>query len=263
MRTQTQGVRGASGGRPRRTRGFTLIELLVVIAIIALLIGILIPSLGEARNSARNVGCQSNLRQIGMAIQMYMDDKKDPSYPWLYPRNGSARDHWRMVQVLQDYVSNAGNKPFVCPAARGLSSVLDPTTKAWLAGGGRYYSMQDPKWTENELVYTEYFFNDSVKLPNSKSGVTGVPIRLIKYPEWVVWSTDAVDEFPRHAGAPFYGQPGGQMDPDLEKKIVGKNNFLYGDLRVKALSLKEYRPKEAKDPYGAPGPFFNWGHYYP
>lgn len=56
--------------------GFTLIELLVVIAIIALLIGILLPSLGAARESGRTTKCMSNLRQLAMASLTHVNDQK-------------------------------------------------------------------------------------------------------------------------------------------------------------------------------------------
>ncbi|MCU0915596.1 MAG: prepilin-type N-terminal cleavage/methylation domain-containing protein, partial [Planctomycetes bacterium] len=59
---------------PRKAAGFTLIELLVVIAIIALLMAILMPALSKARKQAWGVTCGSNLRQVGVAANVFAQD---------------------------------------------------------------------------------------------------------------------------------------------------------------------------------------------
>ena len=68
-------------GAPVVRRGFTLVELLVVIAIIGMLVGLLLPAVQSAREAARRTECKSNLKQVGIAMTMYLDRKSRGKFP--------------------------------------------------------------------------------------------------------------------------------------------------------------------------------------
>jgi len=77
----------------RSAAAFTLIELLVVIAIIAILAGMLLPTLGRAKESGRGTVCKSNMRQLGLGMMMYTEDNRE-FYAWAGEADGNLAPDW-------------------------------------------------------------------------------------------------------------------------------------------------------------------------
>src|SRR5437016_4471637 len=104
-------------GSSRAIRGFTLIELLVVIAIIAVLAAILFPVFATAREKARQTMCASNMRQIGLALNMYREDfdgRNVNEWPWWRDRIFDW-DH-TFLEVIAPYTRN--QRILSCPSAQ-------------------------------------------------------------------------------------------------------------------------------------------------
>lgn len=180
----------------KRKKGFTLVELLVVIAVIALLMAILLPALGKAREQARRVLCGHNAKQIGVAILAYTGDRedklpfyggRDPTYkgynnlfyadtpndrerhPYVVYRNdgdwaGPPPVPMRLA-VLYEYKYVEDPKAFYCPSntLEGYQYKSYSTPNPWGTFPQDYVDGQDNKWVR--VSYSYYPIDETLKRP--------------------------------------------------------------------------------------------------
>jgi prepilin-type N-terminal cleavage/methylation domain-containing protein/prepilin-type processing-associated H-X9-DG protein len=132
-----------------RATGFTLIELLVVIAIIAILAALLLPALSRAKATAQSTNCNSNLRQLGIALRIYLNDYSG-AYPYqaFAPVNNAKRAfYWFDALALNIPNTKWGEGVFRCPAYQWLvfeglaeADSRGHATTVWSPGGPYAYN---------------------------------------------------------------------------------------------------------------------------
>jgi len=221
-----------SGAAPKVLRlGFSLMELLVVIAIIALLLSILMPSLGKARFMAMRLQCAHNLRQIDLAVRLYLD-VNDDTYPcaqdplstnpyyWLWMGRG-----WRAF--VQPYLGATINKrnPSVlfCPQDTTDPDKYENTSYA--------YSMafyHSPKQIDDMTSPQDTYTNPQTSVPQRSCKVTS-PSGKILIGEW------------RSNHSPIE-QDSGWWCWD------GRRNYLFADGHIDYLKAQQIRPANDKLP---------------
>ena len=185
---------------------FTLIELLVVIAIIALLAAILFPVFASAREKARETTCVSNLRQVGMAVRMYVQDA-DETFPIFHAYNynpAPGKPGHKGIEVeLEPYTKSSG--VFHCPDDNG-----GPTSRADVPGSEDYVQAYGSSYRFSAACFTVVHGPDGSYQNNA-------PIAA-EYPEATV--ADASYVYPaetrimRDEMFPFFD---GKHDPDGSK----------------------------------------------
>lgn len=145
-------------------RAFTLIELLVVIAIIGILVGILLPALGQARKASKATVCMGNLRGIGQGLTLYNNDNRElviPSYNMEGTTgNSQPLDGWGPILHRDGYMNSnqtASANPFYCPATIDVAGV---------ATGQTGTDLDNPKgWVDWPFIRTGTS-NDPVTIPD-------------------------------------------------------------------------------------------------
>ncbi|MBD3292253.1 MAG: DUF1559 domain-containing protein, partial [Armatimonadia bacterium] len=122
-----------------RRRGFTLIELLVVIAIIAILAAILFPVFARAREKARQTSCLSNMKQLGLGLNMYAQDY-DEELPMMFYGSDASRNNqlygFNFRELLIPYVKN--EQVWLCPSRQRTVRTCHHTGYDWGRGSDSF-----------------------------------------------------------------------------------------------------------------------------
>lgn len=157
---------------PARRAAFTLVELLVVIAIIAVLIGLLLPAVQAVREAAARAQCQSNLRQLGVAVHNFYDDNQTmPTYFGVYPPEQGYIYPW--------YPANNNRKPygswfvFLLPYVEQGNVYNRVLNDVQTSGHNQPWYDTSPTYTAGQVVVQQYNGHSYIYQQSNASGGSG------------------------------------------------------------------------------------------
>ncbi len=222
----------------KRKQSFTLIELLVVIAIIAILAAMLLPALAKAREKARAITCVSNLKNIGLAMNMYMNDSNGFS-PMISSKKIEGKDmYWKMKLVESGCIESAGVGKigvFGCPSA--LNDCGTKTGEASYAAGYGMWRMVDFQDSWNFTQGTRLFHTNatsravSIYVPTKTNESTGPELQPTET-GYVCESCLGTDKMTSYYFVNRYYGGGIGASERIALRHGGSANYLMGDGHV-------------------------------